>query len=146
MAKLTERHEVKIQGKDKTIIFTANSEDGRLIISQLPEGKRSKELCSITLADPDELRDFFPGLQRIVSSLEHVTKVVTDRPASPPRTIAATSGWRRTRRRDSASTGEKRPGLYSMVTKRGTRNQRAVRARREHSTDRACSQTVPTGY
>ncbi|HET9534583.1 MAG TPA: hypothetical protein VFP43_04450, partial [Mesorhizobium sp.] len=61
MAELSERHEVKIRGRDKTIVFTAASDDGRLIISQVREGKRAKEVCSITLADLDELRSFFRG-------------------------------------------------------------------------------------
>jgi hypothetical protein len=55
---------------------SANSEDGRLVIRQIPDGRRSKDVCSITLAAPNELRAFFKGLRRIVASLEHGADVV----------------------------------------------------------------------
>jgi hypothetical protein len=71
MAELAERHEITIRGHDGTIVFTADSTDGWLVIRQIPEGKKPKDVCSITLADPDELRAFFKGLRRIVASLEH---------------------------------------------------------------------------
>ncbi len=56
MADLTERHEVRIRGRDHSIVFTA--EDGRLVIRQEPEGAKTKEVCALTLSDPDELRVF----------------------------------------------------------------------------------------
>jgi hypothetical protein len=70
MSDLSERHEVRVRGHDQTIIFVADSEDGRLIIRQEPDGKKSKEVCSLTLNDPDELRTFFKGLRRIMASLD----------------------------------------------------------------------------
>jgi hypothetical protein len=85
MAELAERHEVKVRGHDRTIVFTADSVDGRLVIRQVPDGKNSKDVCSITLADPDELRAFFKGLRRIVASLEHGADVVAETAAPESR-------------------------------------------------------------
>jgi hypothetical protein len=82
MAELAERHEITIRGHDGTIVFTADSTDGRLVIRQIPEGKKPKDVCSITLADPDELRAFFKGLRRIVASLEHGAEVADNAPAA----------------------------------------------------------------
>jgi hypothetical protein len=69
MAELSERHEVRLRGKDKTITFIADSDDGRLVIRQEPEGKKPKDVCAITLSDPDELRGFFKGLRRMMAAL-----------------------------------------------------------------------------
>ena len=69
MAELSERHEVRLRGRDKTIYFIADSDDGRLIIRQESEGKKPRDVCSITLSDPDELRGFFKGLRRIMTAL-----------------------------------------------------------------------------
>jgi hypothetical protein len=67
---LVERHEVTIKGTDKTITFSVDSKDGHLVIRQEAEGKKPKDVCSITLADPEELGRFLEGLRRIVASLE----------------------------------------------------------------------------
>ena len=69
MAELSERHEVRLRGRDKTITFIADSDDGRLVIQQESEGKKPKDVCAITLSNPDELRGFFKGLRRIMASL-----------------------------------------------------------------------------
>jgi hypothetical protein len=69
MAKLSERHEVRVRGHDKSIVFLADSEGSRLVIRQEPDGGKAKEVCSITLSDPDELNGFFKGLRRILQSL-----------------------------------------------------------------------------
>jgi hypothetical protein len=69
MAELSERHEVRLRGKDKTITFIADSDDGRLVIRQEDDGRKAKDVCAITLSDPDELRGFFKGLRRIMASL-----------------------------------------------------------------------------
>jgi hypothetical protein len=71
MPDVSERHEIRIRGRDHTIVFIADSEDGRLIIRQEPDGKKSKDVCAITLSDPDELRAFFKGLKRMLTSLGH---------------------------------------------------------------------------
>jgi hypothetical protein len=68
MPDVSERHEIRIRGRDHTIVFIADSEDGRLIIRQEPDGKKSKDVCAITLSDPDELRAFFKGLRRMLES------------------------------------------------------------------------------
>lgn len=74
MPDLSERHEIRIRGRDQVIIFIADSEDGRLVIRQEPAGKKSKAVCAITLSDPDELRAFFKGLRRILASMGHAVE------------------------------------------------------------------------
>jgi hypothetical protein len=69
VAELSERHEVRVRGRGQTIVFIADSSDGRLVIRQEPEGNEPSEVCSLTLRDPEELRAFFDGLRRIVTSL-----------------------------------------------------------------------------
>jgi len=77
VSELSERHEIRVRGKDHTIVFLADSgEDGGLVIRQEPAGKKSgKEVCSITISDPDELRSLFEGLRRILSSLGHTPQI-----------------------------------------------------------------------
>jgi hypothetical protein len=58
---------------DHTIVFLADSKDGRLVIRQQPDDKKPKDVCAITLSDPDELRTYFKGLRRILSSLRQWT-------------------------------------------------------------------------
>lgn len=69
MAELSERHEVRVRGKDSTIVFSADSTDGKLVIRQELDGRRPKDSCAITLSDPEELRGFLKGLRRIMASL-----------------------------------------------------------------------------
>jgi hypothetical protein len=69
-----ERHEIRIRGRDHTIVFIADSQDGRLVIRQEPDGKKSKEVCAIRLSDPDDRRAFFKGLRRILSSLGYAVE------------------------------------------------------------------------
>ncbi|HWC75618.1 MAG TPA: hypothetical protein VG454_16950 [Gemmatimonadales bacterium] len=84
-AEMSERHEVRVRGANSTIVFVADSADGRLIIRQEPAGKEAAEVCSISLSNPDELRDFFSGLQRVVASLgEPVTGAARKLPDQPP--------------------------------------------------------------
>jgi len=73
MADLSERHEVRVRAGDSTIVFTADSEDGRLCIRQEPDGGKGDEGCSIALSDPGELEAFFKGLRRVLSSLPQDT-------------------------------------------------------------------------
>ena len=42
MPELSERHEIRIRGKDYTIVFIADSEDGRLVIRQEPDGRNPR--------------------------------------------------------------------------------------------------------
>jgi hypothetical protein len=74
MPAISERHEIRIRGRDHSIVFIADSEDGRLVIRQEPDAKKSKDVCAITLSDSDELRAFFKGLRRILSSLGHTVE------------------------------------------------------------------------
>jgi hypothetical protein len=53
----------------------ADSEDGRFVIRQERNDHRGKDVCAITLADPDELRTFSKGLRRILASLGHTMDV-----------------------------------------------------------------------
>lgn len=69
MAGLSERHEINIRGKDYTIVFLADPGERRLIIRQESGSKKPEEVCTIAISDPEELRDFFEGLRRILSSL-----------------------------------------------------------------------------
>jgi hypothetical protein len=87
MSKLAERHEVRVRGRDHTIVFIADSDDGRLVIRQEPDGKKAKDVCAITLSDPEELRGFFKGLRRVLSSLGYSTESAE----APPRAAPAAS-------------------------------------------------------
>jgi hypothetical protein len=71
---LFERHEVRVRARNQMVVFTADSEDGRLVIRQEPDDKKPKEICAITLSNADELRAFFKGLGRIMASLGEVTE------------------------------------------------------------------------
>jgi hypothetical protein len=51
MANLSERHEVRIRGRDHTIVFLADSADGRLVIRQEPEGKKAKDVSETNGGD-----------------------------------------------------------------------------------------------
>ena len=84
---MSERHEVRVRGTNSTIVFIADSEDGRLIIRQEYAGQQPTDVCSISLSKPDELRAFFSGLQRVVASLGQPEgegeREGADRPARP---------------------------------------------------------------
>ena len=69
MTDISERHEVRVRAGDSTIVFTADSEDGRLFIRQEPDGGNPEDACSIALSDPAELAAFFNGLRRVLSSI-----------------------------------------------------------------------------
>lgn len=84
MAELSERHEVRVRGHDNTVVFVADSSDGRLVIRQEWDGKGDKQSCAITLADPRELKAFFKGLRRIMASLG----TVEAEPAAPAPQLA----------------------------------------------------------
>jgi len=82
MSEVSERHEIRVRAGEQTIVFVADSTDGRLVIRQEPaDGEGSSDVCSVTLADPEELRAFFTGLRRIVTSLGYgPTPPVAPRP------------------------------------------------------------------
>ena len=70
MTDLTEKHEVRVRGHGHEFVFSADSEDGRLHIRQESDG-RSKKVCAISIADPEELKAFFQGLRRMLEALGH---------------------------------------------------------------------------
>lgn len=118
MAELSERHEVRVHGKDSTIVFSADSSDGKLVIRQEWDGKGPKESgCSITLSNPEELRGFFKGLRRIMASLGTVetgsaSATATVRPKLPPQSAPS----------DGKPDSEEREAL---IAKARTRNAQA---------------------
>ena len=91
MPDVTERHEVRVRGQDQTIVFLADSEDGRLIIRQEPDGRTAKDVCQIALSNPDELRAFFKGLRRILASLGNQVDPVEAPPSKRGKLPAAES-------------------------------------------------------
>ena len=91
MADISGPHEIRVRGRDHTIVFLADSKDGRLVIRQEPDENKPKQVCAITLSDLDELRAFFKGLRCILSSLGQESDL--DEPAvtrrDKPRAIPA---------------------------------------------------------
>jgi hypothetical protein len=67
---ITERHEIVVESNESIFVFTADSRDGRLVIRQKKKEARGpgREVCALTLADPEELEAFFEGLRRVLSS------------------------------------------------------------------------------
>jgi len=96
MSEVSERHEVRVRGRGQTIVFIADSSDGRLVIRQEPDAGDAADVCSLTLREPDELRAFFTGLRRIVSSLGYGGETAPAAPTPPAPASAA--------RRPAAST------------------------------------------
>ena len=84
MANISERHEVRMRAPGSTIVFLADSVDGKLVIRQEHEAGESKDVCAITLANPDELRAFFKGLRAIAASLGEQAQVSDQEPAEVP--------------------------------------------------------------
>ena len=84
MANISERHEVRMRAPDSTIVFVADSVDGKLVIRQQHDAGDTRDVCAITLANPDELRAFFKGLRAIAASLGEQAQVSDDEPAEVP--------------------------------------------------------------
>jgi hypothetical protein len=61
-----ERHEIVVETDESTFVFAADSCDGRVVIQQRrKQGSRAKEeVCSLWLANPDELEAFFDARAR----------------------------------------------------------------------------------
>jgi hypothetical protein len=64
---ITERHEIVVETDESVFVLTADSREGRLVIQQKRK-RGSSEICSLSLANPDELEAFFEGLRRVFSS------------------------------------------------------------------------------
>ena len=84
MANISERHEVRMRAPGSTIVFVADSVDGKLVIRQEHDAGESQDVCAITLANPDELRVFFKGLRAIAASLGQQAQVSGEEPAEVP--------------------------------------------------------------
>ena len=126
MTGISERHEIRVRGRDHTIVFHADSQDGRLVIRQEPDGKKkSKEACAIRLSDPDELRAFFKGLRRILSSLGYVVES-GEAPAVTRREKPRAGIGRREDERDAvvAQARQKNPLVFAPWTREEEREVR----------------------
>jgi hypothetical protein len=75
---IAERHEIVVETDESVFVFTADSREGRLLIQQKRK-RGSSEICSLSLANPDELEAFFEGLRRVFSS----TGGARERPVPP---------------------------------------------------------------
>jgi hypothetical protein len=74
MAKrITQINRVTVETGGKNIVFIAEPDEGRLIIRE--EDENGKEVCSLKLANPDELSAFFEGLQRIFASTQNPPRI-----------------------------------------------------------------------
>jgi hypothetical protein len=72
MADIHERREVRVDSGEHSFVFVADSADGRLVIRQEERsGRTPREVCALTLADPEELRAFFEGLRRVLGATGH---------------------------------------------------------------------------
>ncbi len=111
---MSERHEVRVPGDGQTIVFVADSEDGRLIIRQERPGADATEVCSIALTHPDELRGFFQGLRRILASLGHKTDTGVPAREVPSRSPAQAIAPQRSTARDS----EEREAVVAQARQR----------------------------
>jgi hypothetical protein len=117
MADIAEHHEIRVRGRDHTILFIADSADGRLVIRQEPHGKSGKNVCAITLSDPEELRSFFKGLRRILASLGHdVTRDDAPTPAVRTQSSAAGGGKDEDREAVVAQARQKNPLAFAPWT------------------------------
>jgi hypothetical protein len=91
MAKrITQMHRVTVETGGKNIVFIAEPDEGRLIIRE--EDENGKEVCSLKLANPDELSAFFEGLQRIFASTQNQPRIQqTEQPRPMQRSLPDTS-------------------------------------------------------
>jgi hypothetical protein len=109
-----------VRGRDHSIVFTADSQDGKLIIRQEPQGKNAKDVCAITLSDPDELRAFFKGLRKILASLGHAVDAGDREPQlDASRETKRTLGGRRDEEREAvvAQARERNAQAFAPWTK-----------------------------
>jgi hypothetical protein len=71
--RITQTHRVTVETGNKNIVFIAEPDEGRLVIRE--EDENGKEVCSLKLANPDELSAFFEGLQRIFVSTQNQPRI-----------------------------------------------------------------------
>jgi hypothetical protein len=79
-------HRVTVETGDKNIVFIAEPGEGRLVTRE--EDEDGKEVCSLKLANPDELSAFFEGLQRIFASTQNQHRIQqTEQPRPMQRSL-----------------------------------------------------------
>jgi hypothetical protein len=115
MPEILEHHEIRVHGSTSTIVFVANSEDGRLTIRQERNGGQTKDVCAISLADADELRAFFKGLRRTLASLGHPVTSAEDARQANSRTLPASTDDERD---VAAQASQRNPQTFAPWTKR----------------------------
>lgn len=71
--RITQMHRVTVETGEKKIVFIAEPDEGRLVIRE--EDENGREICSLKLANPDELGAFFEGLQRIFVSTQNQSRI-----------------------------------------------------------------------
>ena len=71
--RITQTNRVTVETANKNIVFIAEPDEGRLVIRE--EDENGKEVCSLKLANPDELSAFFEGLQRIFVSTQNQPRI-----------------------------------------------------------------------
>jgi hypothetical protein len=116
MGDLSERHEVRIRGEGQTLVFTVDSEDGCLVIRQERDGRKGKEVCSISLADVDELKTFFqrPAANSAIDELSGVARQTGAGASTPRKGNGIVPKNERTARAMTASGGSKNPSARSL--------------------------------
>ena len=65
MAEIREKHEVAVRSGDRSFVFEADPDAGRLVIRE--EGEDG-EVCALTIGDSAELAGFIEGLRRVFRS------------------------------------------------------------------------------
>ncbi|HEY7160566.1 MAG TPA: hypothetical protein VH815_04870 [Acidobacteriota bacterium] len=84
--RITQMHRVTVETGDKNIVFIAEPGEGRLVTRE--EDEDGKEVCSLKLANPDELSAFFEGLQRIFASTQNQHRIQqTEQPRPMQRSL-----------------------------------------------------------
>jgi hypothetical protein len=125
---MSERHEVRVRGANATIVFVADSQDGRLIIRQETGDEDPTEVCSISLSNSDELRAFFQGLQRVVASLGPIGAEAAQT-ARVPRSPGSSNAQRLPRQAQTRGSSPTRPPddaeREALVAQARTRNPQA---------------------
>jgi hypothetical protein len=118
MADMSERHEIRVQGTEHAFVFVADSADGRLVIRQESEGKEPREMCAITLANPEELRTFFKGFRRVLASMGQAALAGESSPPSAPARAPAALGRPGGRRAQPAEQPVDREALIEKARER----------------------------
>jgi hypothetical protein len=116
--RITQMHRVTVETGDKNIVFIAEPDEGRLIVRE--EDENGKEVCSLKLANPDELSAFFEGLQRIFASTQNQPRIQqTEQPRPMQRSLPDTS--------NETGVGEMQDNREEVISRARTRNPNAFK-------------------